>query len=85
MVTVLYRQKHGYDVRVYPNDHEPAHVHVTKGKKHVEVFLEPVELGQNDGFKNRDLRKIRRLVKEKKNRLLETWIQYHGIPGSEEN
>ena len=30
MVTVLYRQRHGYDVRIHTDDHPPAHVHVWK-------------------------------------------------------
>ena len=29
MVTVLYRQRHGFDVRIYIRDHPPAHVHVS--------------------------------------------------------
>ena len=61
MVKLLYKQRHGYDVAVYPNDHEPAHVHVTKGKSYAVVFLDPVEFGQHKSFKNADLRKIRKL------------------------
>jgi len=83
LVKLLYRQKHGYNVAVYPNDHEPAHVHVTKDKRHVIVFLAPIEFGQNDGFKNADLRRIRKLVKKHKKRLFEAWIEYHGISDSE--
>ena len=82
MVKVLYRQRDGYNVAVYPNDHEPAHVHVTKGKQHAVVYLEPLEIGQNDGFSNSDLRRIRKLVAEHKSSLMSTWIKYHGRPGS---
>lgn len=83
MVKVLYRQRDGYNVAVYPNDHEPAHVHVTKERMQVVVFLEPIEFGPNDGLGRADLKRIRKLISENKTELIEKWIEYHGVPGSE--
>ena len=83
MVKLLYKQKHGYNVAVYPDDHEPAHVHVWKDNMDIRVFLDPIEFGENPGFKTADLKRIRNLVTKHKDRLFAQWIEYHGIPGSE--
>lgn len=75
----------GYDVVVYTDDHEPPHVHVKKDGCQVVIWLQPVRFGRNDGFKRGDLRKIKKLVIENKERCLEVWNEYHGVPSSEEN
>ncbi|MXX50051.1 MAG: DUF4160 domain-containing protein [Chloroflexi bacterium] len=83
MIKVLYRQKHGFNVAIYSDDHEPAHVHVTRERMHVVVYLDPVEFGQNNGFGRADLRRIRKLISKHEDKLLEVWIAYHGIPSNE--
>jgi len=50
----------------------------------IRVFLDPIEFGENPGFKKADLKRIRKLVTKHKDRLLEQWIEYHGIPNSDE-
>lgn len=49
----------------------------------IRVFLDPIELGENPGFKPADLKRIRKLVTEHKDKLLAQWVEYHGIPGGE--
>ena len=77
MVTVLHRQRYGYDVRIYTNDHPPAHVHVWKGNKSVRVKLNSLEFTKNRGYNTRELRQIRRLISENRNLLFEVWNRFH--------
>ncbi len=64
MVTVLYRQRHGFDVRIFTREHGPAHVHVFRGEKRVKVNLKPMLFSQNKGFTSRELKQIRELLNE---------------------
>ena len=74
MVTVLCRQRHGYDVRIYTDDHLPAHVHVFKGEKRVQVYLDPIEFEDNHGFNTRELGRIRDLIEENIDLLMRMWV-----------
>ncbi len=40
MVTILHRQRYGYDVRMYPRDHDPPHVHVWKGGRQIKIDID---------------------------------------------
>lgn len=73
MVTVLYRQRHGYDVRIFTREHGPAHVHVFKGEKKVKVNLEPMRFSRNKGFTSRELRQIRELLNEHMELITREW------------
>lgn len=77
MVTVLYRQRHGYDVRIHTNDHPPAHAHVWKGEKELEIDLNTFEVKNNRGYNTREIRQIRKLVTENRKLLLEKWNDIH--------
>ena len=77
--TVLTRREHGFDVRIYTKDHAPAHVHVFNGKNEAKIGLEPVEVLDNWGFSNRDIKAILELVTKYQERLLEVWDMYHPI------
>ncbi|MCY3831881.1 MAG: DUF4160 domain-containing protein [Chloroflexi bacterium] len=77
MVTVLYRQRHGYDVRIFSEDHEPAHVHVFKGGNRVRVFLDPISFDENHGFNDRELRRIRRLIELHLELIRDQWAIVH--------
>ncbi len=81
MVKLLYKQKHGYNVAVFPDDHEPPHVHVTKDRMRIRIFLDPVEFGENNGFTKADLRRTRKRVRKHRDKLLEKRVEYHGVPG----
>ena len=48
---------------------------------HIRVFLDPIEFDENYGFTIGDLRRIKKLVVEHQDMLLEKWGEYHGIPG----
>ena len=78
MVTVLYRQRHGYDVVVYPKDHEPAHVHVFRGDNEVLIDIQDWTVISNFGFTSREIRKIVHLLQEHVALLRATWDRYPG-------
>lgn len=73
MVTVLYRQRHGYDVRIYTKDHPPAHAHVWKGDKNLQINLMTFEVSDIRGYNSREIRQIRKLVADNRVLLLDVW------------
>lgn len=77
MVTVLFRQRHGYDVVIHTEDHGPAHVHVIKGGNEVLIELVTWRIIENHRFNQRELRRIRRLLRENEALLVETWSRLH--------
>ena len=77
MVTVLYRQRHGYDVRIYTREHGPAHVHVFRGEQRVKVNLAPLQFSENKGFTSRELRTIRGLLEDNLQMILREWERLH--------
>ena len=61
----------------YSNEYEePAHVHVQRDRMLAKFWLEPVSLASATGFTTKELRKIRLLVVENKDLLLEAWNEY---------
>ncbi len=77
MVTVLYRQRHGYDVVIHTEDHGPAHVHVIKGGNEVIIELITWRIIGNQRFNQRELSRIRKLLRENEALLVETWSRLH--------
>ena len=73
MVTVLYRQRHGFDVRIYIKGHPPAHAHVWKGDKELRINLITFEVTRNRGYNTREIRQIRALIAENQDLLLDVW------------
>ena len=57
---------------------EPPHVHVDKAGASAKVWLEPVALARNIGFKPRDLRIILAYASEHRAQLLEAWHDFFG-------
>jgi hypothetical protein len=73
----------GLRVVIYPNDHQPAHVHVI-GHGHEAVFnlgcpAGPVSLRENYGFSRRDIARIQDLLLENLAALCQAWEGIHGI------
>ena len=78
MVTVLHRRKHGYDVKVYPKEYPPAHVHVQKSGNEVQINLETWAVIANYGFNEREIGRILKLLAEHEEPLKEVWQRFHG-------
>jgi hypothetical protein len=67
--------------RVYFFSHEPnepAHVHVDRDNLSAKFWLRPVALARNFGFAAHELRQIRALIGEHKERFLEVWNGHIG-------
>jgi hypothetical protein len=62
--------------RVYFFSHEPnepPHVHVDRDDLSAKFWLQPLALARNFGFAPRELRRIRALIEENREKLLEAW------------
>jgi len=72
----------GLRVVIYPNDHEPAHVHVMGGGCEARFALEgadgQVELIENYGFRRRAITKIETALSESREALIGEWRRIHG-------
>lgn len=81
MPTVL--RENGFEVRIYPNDHEPAHVHVFKAGGEAKIQIKgEVDLLELCGMKNREVLKALDLIEKHHAGLLEEWYKYHGKTNS---
>lgn len=76
MPTVL--RQEGYEVVIYFNDHEPAHVHTFKDAGEAKINLDPVEVIQVWNMKKQVARKAKRIVTEHQEHLLEKWKEING-------
>jgi hypothetical protein len=76
MPTVL--RDGGYVVKIYFNDHEPAHVHVIQADGEAIVTLDPVVVLRFWGFSRRQLAKAVEIVDENRTNLLRDWREIHG-------
>lgn len=79
MVTVS--RAHGFNIVIFLNDHEPAHVHVF-GDGEAKINLLGAggapELVWVDGMKRGDVRRVMRIVVEQQGHLLARWRDIHG-------
>jgi hypothetical protein len=79
MVTV--HREQGFNIVIFVDDHEPAHVHVF-GDGHVKINLLGVngmpEIVTIDGMKRGDVRRAMRIVIDQVDDLLARWRDIHG-------
>jgi hypothetical protein len=59
-------------------DHEPPHIHVTDDDLEAKFWLRAVSLAANFGFAPADLFKIENLVVEHCQKLIQSYIKWHG-------
>lgn len=55
---------------------EPRHIHVQHERKNCKFCLEPVPLCSNYGFSPHELNKISKLIYEKREIVLEAWVEH---------
>jgi hypothetical protein len=71
----------GLRVVIYPNDHEPAHVHVIgrdcEAKFQLNCPAGPVELIEIFGFSKREIRQILAVLRAGLSGLCEEWRRIH--------
>ena len=66
--------ENGYRFSFYSYDlGEPMHVHVTKSGCEAKVWMQPLKLEQNDGFKSHEVGEILRLAEENRKQIERTW------------
>ena len=77
MPTVL--RIRGYRFGFYAADwHEPPHVHVSKRGCAAKLWVRPVELESNYGFRPDELRTIVRILERHENEILQAWDEFFG-------
>ncbi len=80
MPTVL--RVDGFQVRIFPNDHPPAHVHVFKGGAAIVIELgtasRPPRIREISGMTRPDAVKAVTLVEEQQILLRRKWEELHG-------
>jgi len=55
---------------------EPAHVHVERDDWEAKFWLDPIRLERSYGFNRKEIRRIRELVEENQQQLLESWHEF---------
>lgn len=67
----------GYRIFFYSNEGtEPPHVHVERADCTAKFWLRPVELAARSGFKDRELRRIEKLIVTHRQKIEEAWHEH---------
>lgn len=66
----------GYKFFFWSNDHDPVHVHVSKGGSEAKYNVETIALVENYGFKRNELRMIESIIEENKDVIVQHWNAY---------
>lgn len=66
----------GFRFFFWSNEHEPIHVHVSRGDSEVKYNVENLELIENFGFKKNELKIIESILEENKEIIAERWKEY---------
>jgi hypothetical protein len=75
MVRVL--DDDGFSVRIWPNDHEPAHVHVYRAEAMARIEIVSLNVRGHD-MRPKDLRRALSIVSANQELLLRKWREMHG-------
>ena len=68
-----------YSLFFYSFDcNEPKHVHVRRERMVCKFWLEPVALSFNESFSPAELNRIRKLILEHRQKILEAWNEHCG-------
>ena len=57
---------------------EPMHVHVHRERMTCKFWLDSVALGSNKGFSSRELNRIRRMILDNLDSIVEAWNEHCG-------
>lgn len=55
---------------------EPPHIHVERDDNVAKFWLDPVRLQSSGGFNRREINRIRRLIEENQQVILESWHEF---------
>ena len=79
MPTII--RQDGFRVMIYPDDHEPAHVHCYRGDSVITVWLGDKAATIREASaaaKPQDQRDALRIVNQHRERLWKAWRKHHG-------
>jgi hypothetical protein len=77
MPTIL--RTEGFRLYFFSHDRkEPPHVHIDRGGASAKLWLEPITVARNSGFAPQELGDMLRLVRERREELLEAWHAHFG-------
>lgn len=76
MPTII--RQNGFDVMIFTNDHQPAHLHVFKARAEVILTLAPVRIRENFRMSRGDVRKAIEIVSNNEELLRQAWRDIHG-------
>lgn len=61
----IFKKEDGFCFKIYSNEEERKHIHVIKAENEAKFWLEPnIELAENYGFNNREIKKITQLLEQ---------------------
>jgi len=75
----------GYRFFFWSNEHDPIHVHISKGDAEARYNVVTLELVYNHGFKRSELRMIESIVEENKEIIIGRWNEYFKKGGNDES
>jgi hypothetical protein len=55
---------------------EPPHIHVERDDAEAKFWLDPVRLERSDGFRRKEISRIRNLIEEHEPQLMESWDEF---------
>jgi hypothetical protein len=77
--TIPIRGAESYAFRFYSSDIlEPPHVHVSRGRKKAKIWLRTLKVEWNHGYRQPELNKVLKLVRDNRAVLMEAWNEYFG-------
>lgn len=60
---------------------EPMHIHVDRDNLSAKFWMTPISLARNFGFSPKELRRIKEIIEENNQKIMEAWNGYFGISG----
>ena len=64
------------DIRIYPKDHNPPHVHVKGPAAEAKFLLDTLECWSSIGFSEKALKQIQAFLEIHKDILMEAWNEF---------
>ncbi len=75
----VFHRENSYCFKIYSNEEERMHIHVSRDDKEAKFWLEPeVELAENFGFKDYELTMIQKIVDKYATEFQEQFRQHVG-------
>jgi hypothetical protein len=65
------------EIRLKEKGHNTPHVHLVGPGIEASIAIDTLDVLANSGFTDRDLRKIKEFLKDRKSELKEAWDEYH--------